>query len=310
MGVAAYRHPVRFYVLATLVPWAFWCGAAICSRVENPTTSDRALASALGILGLAAPTGIAFVMIGRDRALLRDALRRACRFRGVRTIHLVAAFGLMLASILAAMAISLLFGHSAAQFTFVRASSFSAGLLPGWFLLFLAPVVEELAWHSYGTDCLRARMSLLGSSVLFAAYWGVWHMPLAGIKDYYHANLAETHWVYGVNFLVSLFPFVVLMNWLYYRSGRSIAVATVFHVTAGVCNEMFATHPDSKIVQTVLLTVLAVALIVRDPRFFLAREFTDEAPGDGTAVGAGARARRWRATRSSNRSGQSSGDPS
>ena len=45
-------------------------------------------------------------------------------------------------------------------------------------------------------------------------------------------------------FLVSIFPFVLIMNWLYYKTGRNILIVIVFHITAGYFNEIFATHPD------------------------------------------------------------------
>lgn len=76
----------------------------------------------------------------------------------------------MLGSILLAQAISLLFGHSADQFSLAEGASFTEGIFPVWVMLFLAPLLEELAWHSYGTDCLRRRMNLLTSSLLFAVF--------------------------------------------------------------------------------------------------------------------------------------------
>ncbi len=75
----------------------------------------------------------------------------------------------MVTSILLAQAISLLLGPSAEKFRLAGKSSFSAGIFPGWFLLFLAPLVEEMAWHFYGTDCLRKRMSLRRSGAPRAA---------------------------------------------------------------------------------------------------------------------------------------------
>ena len=107
-------------------------------------------------------------------------------------------------------------------------SGIRQGVFPVWFLLILAPILEELAWHGYGTDCLRSRMSLFKTSMLFAAYWAVWHFPLAGIKGYYHANVVSEGWFYSLNFIVSIFPFVFLMNWLYYKTNRNILVAIIF----------------------------------------------------------------------------------
>ena len=79
----------------------------------------------------------------------------------------------------------------------------------------------------------------------------------------------------GVNFLVSIIPYVLLMNWLYYKTGRNIVIAIVFHITAGYFNEIFATHPDSKIIQTILLLGLATAIVLKERGFFFQREMGD-----------------------------------
>lgn len=277
MTIERYRHPILFYALATIVPWAFWFAAAYLSHLMPTSEAVAAAVGILGVVGLLAPTVIAFAMVWPDAELRVDAMRRLVRIRGIRPIYLLLACFLMLGSVLLAQAISLLFGHSVEQFRLVSHSSFSAGIFPGWFMLLLAPLVEELAWHSYGTDCLRLRMSLLSTSLLFGVFWVIWHVPLSFIKGYYHSNVADLGPLYSLNFALSLFPFVILMNWLYYKAERSILVAIIFHVTAGCFNEIFQTHPDSKVIQTALLTLLAIAVIVRAPAFFLRREYEEVA---------------------------------
>ncbi|SCK61643.1 CAAX protease self-immunity [Variovorax sp. HW608] len=267
-----YRRPVFFYVLATGIPWAFWFAAAYLSHLTPTRPSLGVAVGVLGVAGLFAPAWIAFRLIWPDPALRADLGRRLVGIRGVRLVYLFLACFLMPVSILLAQAISLLFGYSADQFAFAGKTSFSAGIFPGWFLLLVAPLAEELAWHSYGTDSLRQRMNLLAASLLFAVFWAFWHMPLSFIKDYYHSNVAEMGLLHSLNFAFSIVPFVILMNWLYYKCHRSIGVAVVFHITAGVFNEMFATHPDSKLIQTALLTVLSVGLVVTDRGFFLRRD--------------------------------------
>jgi len=276
MTLEKYRHPVLFYFLATAIPWTFWIAAAHLSHI---TPTNQVLATAVGVLGVAGllgPTVVAFWMIWPHVDLRSDLMRRIVGLKGVRPIYLFLTCFLMFGSILLAQAISLLFGYGAEQFTLSERSSFSAGIFPGWFLLFLAPLVEELAWHSYGTDCLRQRMSLLGASLLFGVFWVIWHMPLSLIKDYYHSNVAESGLLHSLNFAVSLIPYVILMNWLYYKSNRSILVVVVFHITAGLFNEVLATHPDSKIIQTGLLLVLAIVVVARDRNFFLRRAYREE----------------------------------
>jgi hypothetical protein len=62
------------------------------------------------------------------------------------------------------------------------------------------------------------------------------------------------------------------MNWLYYKTGRNILVAIIFHITAGYFNEIFATHPDSKIIQTILLLAFATVLIIKEKDFYFKQE--------------------------------------
>jgi membrane protease YdiL (CAAX protease family) len=262
-----YKHTYLFYFLATIIPWSFWGLAAYISHSTDYRYPGE-LASLFAFVGLLSPTLIAFVLIYRNKRLMSDVLQRMINLRSGKPVYWLLTLLLMPASILLAQLVSLLFGYSASQFAFSESYSFTSGVFPVWFLLIAAPLVEELAWHSYGTDCLCKRFNLMTASLIFAFYWGVWHIPLSFINDYYHSNLVQGGWIHGVNFLVSLFPFVIIMNWLYFRTGRSILSAIIFHVTAGYFNEIFATHPDSKVIQTGLLIVLATLIVLKEKRFF------------------------------------------
>ena len=138
-------------------------------------------------------------------------------------------------------------------------------------LLAFAALVEELAWHTYGTDTLLRRFNLFTTSIIFALFWGAWHLPLATIKGYYQANLVAEGWQYGVNFLVSVFMFVFIMNWVYAKAGRNVWIAVLFHAVANISNEIFAAHPASKIIQSGLFLILAAYLLTRDRKLFFQR---------------------------------------
>jgi len=266
--LTAYKHPLAFYALAIFIPWGFWLWAGNLSHADAP---NMALVSALGLTGLLAPMLIAFWFMFKSRALRADFWSRFTNLRGTRPVYLFLTCFLMLTSILLAQAISVLFGYSPAQFTITGSYTFTSGVFPVWFLLIMAPLIEELAWHSYGTDCLRARFSLFTSSIIFSFYWGIWHIPLGSINGYYQSHLVEAGWVHAVNFLVSIFPFVIIMNWLYYKTGRNMLVPVVFHISAGYFNEIFATHPDSKVIQTGLLIIFAIVIVMREKDFFFSK---------------------------------------
>jgi hypothetical protein len=119
---------------------------------------------------------------------------------------------------------------------------------------------------------LRNKFNLFFTFLILGAYWAFWHVPLSTIKDYYQANLVESGWIYSLNFMASIIPYVLIMNWLYHKAKRNIILPVVFHITAVYFNEIFATHPDSKIIQTILLLFLAAFLIVKDRDFFFRKD--------------------------------------
>lgn len=274
MTIQKYRHPILFYSLAIIIPWLFWFAAGYLSHITPSNNLYVVVSSLLGFLGLLSPMVIAFSMIVPDKELRGDLLNRLFRFKRIKPIYLFFTFFLMLISLLLAQGISLLFGYSPDQFKLSGGFTFTAGIIPVWFILIIAPLIEELAWHTYGTDCLRKRFSLFNTSMMFAIFWAIWHFPLSGIKGYYQANLVES-WIYSLNFAVSLIPYVLLMNWLYYKTNRNILVAIVFHISAGFFNEIFLTHPDTKVIQTLLLLILTIFIVIRDQDFFFRREYLE-----------------------------------
>jgi len=267
-----YRHPFRFYLFSAVIPWSLWLMAAYLSY-QPGAEEYSACISLLGFVGLCGPLFVAAYYISKDQVLLADVAGRFFNVHVGGKRYLIASLLLMPASIVLAMAISLLFGYDVGQFTITGQATFSSVVFPVWFLLVIAPVLEELAWHSYGTDCLRQKFTLFTTSMIFAVYWALWHLPLALIEGYYHSNLVMEGALYSINFLLSLFPFVLLMNWLYYKTDRNILVAVMLHLTANVFNEIFATHPDSKVIQTALLLVLTGYLLFKERELFFNRDY-------------------------------------
>lgn len=269
--IRKYKRPYLFYLLSTAIPWSLWFLAGYFSHIEPFTLTLEWAVGICSILGLVAPAVIALIFMLPHKELRRDFLGRFFNFKNIKGEYIFITFFVMLISILAAQAISLLFGYPADQFSLRGSFTFTSSLFPVWFLLLAAPVFEELAWHSYGTDTLVSRFNLLKASLMFALYWAFWHFPLSTIKGYYHSNLVESGWIYSVNFVVSLVPFVLIMNWIYYKTNRNILLTIVFHITAVFFNEIFATHPMSKVIQTVLLLIVSIYLVIKDKELFLKR---------------------------------------
>lgn len=268
MNFSIYKRAGLFFGLSTLIPWTLWFIAGYISHIETSSTAPQEWASIIAFVGLLAPVMVVLFLTRSNRGMQQDLRSRILNIRSIDSTYLVLAIFLMPMSILLAQAVSLLFGYSIEQFQLAESFSFTSGVFPVWFMLVVAPLLEELAWHSYGTDSLRARYNLLTTSILFSIFWGIWHLPCSTIRDYYHSNLLNEGWIYSLNFLLSLFPFVIIMNWIYYKAHRNILLPILFHISAGYFNEIFATHPMSKVIQTVLLLLISIYLIINDKTFF------------------------------------------
>lgn len=261
--------PVFFFSLSLLIPWALWFIAAQISHTSGQENSPWL--AALMLAGLFAPVLLALWLVWRNPVLRADTRPRVLRLSGFPKRYLLAALLLPPISLVVAQLVSLLFGHSADQFYISGNPSFSSTVMSPWLILALAAVVEEWAWHSYGTDSLLSRFSLFAASLIFTVYWALWHLPLGFIKGYYHNELMASGALYTANFVVSMVVFVLLMNWVYMKSGRSIAVAALFHLSANLGNEIFATHPDSKVIQTGILLLISAMVLYREKELFFRR---------------------------------------
>jgi membrane protease YdiL (CAAX protease family) len=273
MRLEKYNHPVLFYAGAVGFPWACWFTAAWLSRQWEGNPTAMLWGSVLGLLGLCGPVGMAMILILPDREMRQELFSQIVNFRSIRPIFWVLSFAIFPASILLAQAISLPLGYSASQFKIVGHISFSAGvpsigIIPAWFFVVAAPILEEFGWHTYGIHCIRRRFNLFTTCVIFGIIWGMWHGPLGLIKGSYQEAVAETGALYSINFMVSLVPYLIMDNWLYYKTNRNMLLEILFHFEANFFNEIFQTHPDSKIIQTVLLLIFSIAIICKERTFF------------------------------------------
>ena len=276
MIIERYNRTFWFYSLSLVIPWLFWFIAAYLSHLPNPNNIIVVIEGVLGILGLISPVVVAAYLFLTNRDIFNDLKMRFFRISGFPIIYLFFTLFLIFLSIVIAQTISLIFGHSINQFIVSGKPTFSSALFSPWLILIFAPIAEELAWHTYGTDTLRRKFNLFCTSIIFSIYWVIWHIPLSFIKGYYHSNVVAEGWIYTLNFVFSLFVFVILINWLYFKTKRNIMVAIIFHLSANISNEIFATHPDSKVIQTVLLLIVCIFVLIKEKQMFFSKMIDQE----------------------------------
>jgi membrane protease YdiL (CAAX protease family) len=276
MKLEKYRHPFIYFGISVLGSAAFFftaAGISHSSLMDNP--GWFIFASIIGLFGLLVPMVTALVLILPDRDM-REELKSAClSFKGISWKWWAYTFFFPFAAVLLAQAISLLLGRSAEQFKLAENFSFSAGIIPVWFLFLIVPVIEELGWRTYGSHCIRRSFNLFTTCFIFGIIWMLWHFPLSFIKGYYHENLAETGILYSINYNVSLIPYLILDNWCFYKTRRNLFIQFATHMTFNFSMEIFPTHPDSKVIHTVLLCIFSVVIVLREKKFFFDKSFDE-----------------------------------
>jgi hypothetical protein len=224
---------------------------------------------AFGYLGLLAPMVVTlFVVLGSGSLPLKVDFRNRFSPRRLRTLPVLLAVGVPVATMYLSIGVSVLFGQSPDQF---RPSQNPELLQMVVLAMIAAPIIEEISWRGYGVDSLRARFGMLAATVAFGALWSLWHVPLLFMPGtYQHAVAGTGNPVFIANFFVGGLPLAVLANWLYYRSDRSILIGMLFHAAGNASAELLSATQTTKCIATIVMTVVAISLVVLDRRMFSA----------------------------------------
>jgi len=265
MSEKRYR-PLAYFIATFIVTFAFWFAGAYVSFREGG--SDIYLAFMLP--GLLAPFVISLVMTLRsgDGRMKRDFVERLVDPRLIRPATLPFIFLMTPVAVLAAIAISMLLGGSAAELRLAEGFSFTYGLAPALLVLLLAATFEELGWRGYAFDSLESRFGFLKASILFGVLWSLWHMPLLFVKGSYQYEIMQENPWFAVNFFVSVVPLGVIVSWVCVRNLKSVLAAILFHFVINMSQEMFAITQATKCIETGVFMAIAAVLVFVDRRLF------------------------------------------
>lgn len=262
--------PVRFFILTALVTWIPWF-LAVSAQSQPGMEAGAALLMLGGLLGPLA-VGLGLIATSGSPALKADFKDRLVNPRRIRPAFLLGAVAMPLVVMVLAMGLSLAFGQSRDQFR-LAAGAGSVGTVV--LTMVLAPIIEEAGWRGYGVDSLRARMGMLKAAVVFGVLWSAWHAPLVLIQGTYQNELARMeNPLFLVNFFVSVIPAAIIANWFYEKNNRSILLGIGLHSTLNGAAVLLNASQVTKCIVTVLYSVIAVVLIVRDRPGFSAGPFS------------------------------------
>lgn len=226
--------------------------------------------------GISGPTIAAFIMFvqSKDKGLWNDFLQR-WRFDLIKLRFIPIILFLMPCVVFIGISISLLFGFSSAQFKLSQSvpDQVLAGknLVSILLVILLSCTLEEIGWRGYGVDSLLSKFNLWKTSLIFAPFWCLWHVPAFFIHNgYFQQEVWNLGWIYVINYFASIFPLAILINWAYMKNNRSILIAIFFHAWANFTIGLFPIQPFTKIIIMLLLWAAAALVVIKDKELFFA----------------------------------------
>ena len=262
MQHTAYRYrPVLFFALAYLFTWIFWIPAIF---IQGNTGTF------LMMLGLIAPAVVStlFVVFSGSDVLKKDLRQKIAGFYRVKWTNVLLAILVFAGIVACSILLSLAFGQPLSQFSFTEDFSFTGvGIGSALLTILVASIIEEVGWKGYCEDSIGNYMNWFWESMLFGALWSFWHFPLIFIQGTYQAGLMVNP-LYVINFFVSGIPLGFIITWVYLASDRSILACMIFHLFVNFMQEKIAMTPETKCVETLVVTVATVIIVAANKDMF------------------------------------------
>lgn len=253
--------PVLFFALAYVFTWIFWIPAIYLPESISPL---------LMLIGLMAPAIVStvFIMASGSDLLKQDFKNKIIGFYKVKWLNVLWAVIVFAIVIVCSILLSLFFGQSLDQFSFTENFSFTGVGIAGAFLtITIASIIEEVGWKGYCEDSIGNYMNWFWESMIFGVLWSFWHFPLIFISGTYQAGLMVNP-LYVVNFFLSGIPMGFVITWVYLESDRSILACMIFHFFVNFMQEKIALTPETKCLETIVITVLTVIIVMAKKDMF------------------------------------------
>src|SRR5215207_2826620 len=128
-----------------------------------------------------------------------------------------------------------------------------------------AGIFEELGWTGFAIPRMRLRYGVLGTGLIVGVLWGAWHL----LQNFWASGVTSGElslsifvptWLLGV-LVGQLAAFRVLMVWVYDRTGGSLLVAMLMHVSLAA-SSVILMPPVPGVASVILSFVPAAAMWV------------------------------------------------
>ena len=75
-----------------------------------------------------------------------------------------------------------------------------------------------------------------------------------------------------INFMISVVPMCFLTTWVYVKNNRSMLACIIFHLFVNTMQEKIAMTPQTKCVETIVVTLAAVLVVATNREMFFETE--------------------------------------
>lgn len=239
---------ISFLVLLYVLALPLWVAAAIVGELPIP------LPLPLSAVQAVLPVVVALALLFRDGGVdaVSDFLRGAARENRISLPWLFPALAL---APLASLGSYLLLRVAGVP---LPEPETPLAALPVYLLVFfISGLTEELGWQRYAFERAPGGWSALQTAIVLGIAWAVWH----GIP---YVQGGHNAWWLVWQVLVTVAMRIIIV-WLYVNNGRSVFIATLFHLSINVGVFMFpnyGSHYDP-FTTFVLILPVTVAIVIQ-----------------------------------------------
>ncbi|TQM10014.1 CPBP family intramembrane glutamic endopeptidase [Pseudonocardia kunmingensis] len=225
------RHPLlSFFVLANLMSWLAWVpyilsqnGLGIWSYRFPDVLGTSQLLGVLPGAYLGPIASALFVTAVADgRPGLRRWLGRMWRWRVRWHWYAIALLGVPAAMLATGYVFS---GGQVHAPSTMAVAAYVPGLL---LQMVTTGLAEEPGWRDFALPRLQRRFGPLTGTMVLGPVWAVWHLPLF-LTEW--GGWPDADWTRAVSFAVFCIAFNVVMTWVFNRTGESLPLAVLAHVS-------------------------------------------------------------------------------
>jgi uncharacterized protein len=229
------RPLATYFVLAFALSWVLILPMTFSTNLGIGLL-PYALPDALGIVlfllaSIIGPSAAALLVAAttEGRAGVGELLRTITHWRLRPRWYLAA---LLLDAAIRLLAFSLVLGPGLVGGTLAHWPLLITTVLPGFAILLIPSLNEELGWRGFALPRLQARYGAVGGSLILGLMHGLWHLPALGtimLGPFTPAQVPP--------FLLTAIGITFLYTWLFNRTGGSTLIVVLFHAASNAASQ-------------------------------------------------------------------------